>query len=98
MVDAVDEAHPDLGMVIRHQDDVKQLVAVGVEPPQPCVHIHQSLQCVCVCVFRTELTQGVKSKPDWWVLEQLLTGGCFRLFSPKLQHIHMQAGTLTCVR
>ena len=43
MIDAVYEAHPDLCVVVGHQHDVKQLLAVGVQLPQPSVHVHQRL-------------------------------------------------------
>lgn len=58
MIDAVYEAHSDLGMVVSHQDDVEQLLAVRVELPQPRVDVHQRLR------ERTErfLRQGVVSE------------------------------------
>lgn len=43
VINAVYEAHSNLGMVVSHQDDVKQLLAVWVELPQPRVDIHQGL-------------------------------------------------------
>lgn len=59
VVDAVDEAHPDLGVVISHQDDIKQLLTVGVELPQSGVHRHQSLQYVC---FQDRIGTGIKKQ------------------------------------
>lgn len=44
MINAVDEAHSDLGVVVGHQDDVKQLLAVRVELPQSVVDVHQRLR------------------------------------------------------
>lgn len=44
MINAVDEAHSDLGVVVGHQDDVKQLLAVRVELPQSVVDVHQCLR------------------------------------------------------
>lgn len=44
MINAVDEAHSDLGVVVGHQDDVKQLLAVRVELPQAVVDVHQRLR------------------------------------------------------
>lgn len=43
MINAVNEAHPDLGMVVGHEDDVKQLLAVRVELSQTVVDVHQRL-------------------------------------------------------
>lgn len=44
VINAVDEAHSDLGVVVGHQDDVKQLLAVRVELPQSVVDVHQRLR------------------------------------------------------
>lgn len=46
MVDAVDQADPDLGMVVGHQDNVKELLAVRIELPKLRVHRFQCLQHV----------------------------------------------------
>lgn len=43
MINAVNKAHSDLGVVVGHEDDVKQLLAVWVELPQSVVDIHQCL-------------------------------------------------------
>lgn len=43
MINAVNEAHADLSVVVSHQDDVKQLLAVGVKLPQSIVDIHKGL-------------------------------------------------------
>ena len=43
VINAVNEAHSNLGMVVSHQDDVKQLLAVWVELPQSRVDSHQGL-------------------------------------------------------
>lgn len=44
VVDAVDQPHPNLGMVVGHEDDVEELLAVGVELAQLRVHRFQRLQ------------------------------------------------------
>lgn len=44
VVDAVDQANPNLGMVVGHQDDVKELLAVRIELPKLRVHRFQRLQ------------------------------------------------------
>lgn len=44
VINAVYEAHSDLGVVVGHQDNVKQLLAVRVELPQPVVDVHQGLR------------------------------------------------------
>lgn len=43
VIDAVDEANSDLGVVISHQHNIKQLLAVWVKFPQASVYIHQCL-------------------------------------------------------
>lgn len=43
VVDAVYEAHSHLGVIVGHQDDVKQLLALWIELPQPRVEVHQRL-------------------------------------------------------
>lgn len=43
VINAVYEAHSNLCMVVSHQDDVKQLLAVWVELPQSRVDRHQRL-------------------------------------------------------
>lgn len=44
MIDAVYEAHSDLGMVVGHQDDVEQLLAVWIQLSEARVDVHQSLR------------------------------------------------------
>lgn len=44
VVDAVDQANPNLGMVVGHEDDVKELLTVGVKLAQLRVHCFQRLQ------------------------------------------------------
>lgn len=44
VIDAVYEAHSDLGMVVGHQDDVEQLLAVWVQLSEARVDVHQSLR------------------------------------------------------
>lgn len=44
MVDAVDQANPNLGVVVGHEDDVEELLAVGVELTELSIHCLQSLQ------------------------------------------------------
>lgn len=43
VINAVYEAHPHLGVIVGHQDDVEQLLAVWVQLPQPRVDLHQRL-------------------------------------------------------
>lgn len=43
VIDAVYEAHSHLGVIVGHQDDVKQLLALWIELPQPRVDVHQRL-------------------------------------------------------
>lgn len=43
VINAVDEANSHLSVIVGHQDDVKQLLAVWIELPQPGVDVHQSL-------------------------------------------------------
>lgn len=43
MVDGVDEADPHVGVVVRHQNDVEQLLALRVQLPQASVHRLQGL-------------------------------------------------------
>lgn len=43
VIDAVYEAHAHLGVIVGHQDDVKQLLALWIEFPQPRVDVHQRL-------------------------------------------------------
>ena len=43
VIDTIDKAHPNLSMVICHQDNVKQLLTLWVELPQPRIYCHQSL-------------------------------------------------------
>lgn len=44
MVDAVDQTNPNLGVVVGHEDDVEELLTVGVELPELSIHCFQSLQ------------------------------------------------------
>lgn len=44
MINAINEAYSNLGMVVGHEDDVKQLLAVRVELPQSVVDVHQRLR------------------------------------------------------
>lgn len=44
MVDGVDEADPDVRVVVGHQHDVEQLLALRVKLPQPRVDGLQSLR------------------------------------------------------
>lgn len=44
VVDAVDQTNPNLGMVVGHEDDVEELLAVRVELTQLHVHCFQCLQ------------------------------------------------------
>lgn len=44
VVDAVDQANPNLGVVVGHEDDVEELLAVGVELPELSIHRFQRLQ------------------------------------------------------
>lgn len=44
VVDAVDQPHPNLRVVVGHEDDVEELLAVGVELAQLRVHRFQRLQ------------------------------------------------------
>lgn len=44
VVDAVDQANPNLRMVVGHEDNVEELLAVGVELTQLRVHRFQCLQ------------------------------------------------------
>lgn len=43
VINAVDEANSHLSVIVGHQDDVKQLLAVWIELPQPGVDVHQGL-------------------------------------------------------
>lgn len=43
VIDAVYEAYSHLGVIVGHQDDVKQLLALWIELPQPRVDVHQRL-------------------------------------------------------
>ena len=43
MVDAVDETDTHLSVVVGHQDDVEEVLALRVQLPQPPVHSLQSL-------------------------------------------------------
>lgn len=43
MVDAVDEANPHLSMVVGHEDDVKDIFAIGVQLSKLLVHSLQGL-------------------------------------------------------
>lgn len=43
VIDAVYEANSDLGVVVGHEDDIKELIAVRVELPQARVDGHQRL-------------------------------------------------------
>ena len=43
VVDGVDKADPHVGVVVRDQNDVKQLLALRVQLPQPHVHRLQRL-------------------------------------------------------
>ena len=43
MIDAVNQPHPDLGVVVSHQNDVEKLLTVWVQLPQSGIHSHKSL-------------------------------------------------------
>lgn len=43
MVDGVDEADPDMSVVVRHQHDVKQLFALRIQLAQTGIYRFQSL-------------------------------------------------------
>lgn len=43
VINAVDEANADLSVIVGHQDNVKQLLAVWIELPKPRVDVHQGL-------------------------------------------------------
>lgn len=63
MVDAVDQANPDLGMVVGHEDDVKEFLAVGVELAQLRVHRFQRLQHTRVGGGGCQQTPGMALTP-----------------------------------
>lgn len=44
MIDGVDESQADVRVVVGHEHDVKQLLALGVNVPESCVHSLQSLE------------------------------------------------------
>lgn len=44
MIDAVNQADPDLGVVISHEDNIKEFFTVGVELSQLSVDSFKSLQ------------------------------------------------------
>lgn len=52
VINAVNEANSDLGVVVGHEDDVKQLLAVRVELPQSVVDVHQRLKSYAVITAR----------------------------------------------
>lgn len=65
VVDAVDQTNPDLGVVVGHEDDVEELLAVGVELPELSVHCLQSLQ-------HPGERGWVSARPPRWGLTPLL--------------------------
>lgn len=72
MINAVNEAHSDLGMVVGHEDDVKQLLAVRVELPQSVVDVHQRLRESMWRLGLDKQTEGCASACQRKVTMQLL--------------------------
>lgn len=44
MIDRIDESQADVGVIVGHEHDVKELLALGVNLPQLRVHSLQSLR------------------------------------------------------
>lgn len=44
VIDGVDESQTNVGVVVGHQHHVEQLLALGVNVPQSCVHGLQRLE------------------------------------------------------
>lgn len=44
MIDGVDESQADVRVVVGHEHDIKQLLALGVNVPESCIHSLQSLE------------------------------------------------------
>lgn len=44
MIDGVDESQADVRVVVGHEHDIKQLLALRVNVPESCIHSLQSLK------------------------------------------------------
>lgn len=51
MIDRVDESQANVGVVVGHEHHVKQLLALGVNLPESCVHRLQSLETQIRVIF-----------------------------------------------